>query len=121
LLGVGFNQLSNIFRYRPPENDPEKAGSDAKLQDVTTFSFKGEQQLSKVPITIKPVTPNSFVARLFGYSQEPLLRRLFCPSSQKCNQLTSRIVNVFAVLTGKLILSEQFYLISVRLTMYLIT
>lgn len=55
---------------------------------------------------MEPVTKNLDTNRnvfkkiteyLFGYSEEPLIRRLFAPKSKKCSRLTSRLVNVVAL------------------------
>jgi hypothetical protein len=40
------------------------------------------------------------ISYIFGYSEEPLLKRLFIPSSKICNKSTSQIVNIIGILEG---------------------
>ncbi len=43
---------------------------------------------------------SKIIEYLFGYSEEPLLSRLFSPKSKKCSRTTSRLVNVVAIITS---------------------
>jgi hypothetical protein len=48
---------------------------------------------------------------LFGYSEEPLMRRLFVPKSEKCTRTTSRLVNFVALTISKNKLFKIYFII----------
>jgi amino acid transporter len=86
--------INNIFqhRYRPSEISISELELAVKLTNESNGNGNGGK--------IKTVNgSNCFMTAVLGFSEEPVMRRLFAPSSKKCTKQTSRIVNVFAILS----------------------
>ena len=91
-----------ILRYRPPD---EVAAASISGKIFKSDSSRTQEEMNnnqKQDIGLKKPSRRGFVAYVFGYSEESLIKRFFGPSTKKCSYLTSRIVNVLALVSGEL-------------------
>jgi len=68
-----------VLRYRPSDDE-------SKVINQEENELKAKKKL---------------IHKIFGYSSEPILRRMFKPSSQSCNSSTSSLVNGLTALASK--------------------
>lgn len=73
-----------VLRYRPPNNDD--------LDFAETYQLKQNNSTSSLV--------DKSINSVFGYSDEPILSRMFTPESKICNSSTSKIVNVLTLIGG---------------------
>ncbi len=68
-----------VLRYRPSDDED-------KVINLEESELRVEKKL---------------IHKLFGYSPEPILKRMFKPSSQSCNSSTSSLVNALIAFASK--------------------
>lgn len=93
-----------ILRYRPPEETIRDQEEVKKM--LASNGYNSSDQQNPVAngrqngISAKSHDEFHLAGYIFGYSDEPLMRRFFRPESKRCNKLTSRLVNVLVLLSG---------------------
>ena len=73
-----------VLRYRPTEDSAKKYDADSEDMD-------GSDSLRR----------RSLKDFLFGQSDEPLMRRLLIPKSNKCNSASAQLVVALTIVAGK--------------------
>lgn len=85
-----------VLRYKPSGDDEVIGIEEEGKKPIEYFTFDNAIQ-NHQPLK---ATKRTLASVIFGYSDEPLISRLFRPRSKKCNEQTSRLVNVIAVFSG---------------------